>query len=46
MLGTPPPIPTIKANLIEGKAAVSCPATAAAKLFPIWPDGRHAITTL
>ncbi|KAL2822755.1 hypothetical protein BDW59DRAFT_149097 [Aspergillus cavernicola] len=44
--GTPPPIPTIRPNLIEGKVEVIRAATVAAVLLPNSPFGKHATTTL
>jgi hypothetical protein len=44
--GTPPPIPTIKPNLIDGKVEVIRAATVAKLLLPISPFGKQATTTL
>ena len=44
IVGTPPPIPTIKPKRIKGNVVRMRAATVAAEMVPYTPDGRQATT--
>jgi hypothetical protein len=46
LLGTPPPIPTMRPKAIEGNVEVICETTAAAEIVPYTPEGKQATTIL